>query len=491
MVGVLAAMVAMPLAGHAGPSGPASAGSARTEVYPVPPGGQFTLHGHGFGHGHGMSQWGAYGAAKVGKLTSTQILDFYYPHTTLAQTTSSTVRVLLTAADSVARGYVEVRPAPGLTLVAAGHRQRLPTTSGQGHPITAWRLQVMDGSLTLRERRANAWHTVGGIADTATFRAYGQVVPVVDPGGTVTYRGVIVAELRRGVVETVNRVPMERYLRSVVPAEMPASWPLASLKAQAVAARTYAARGVAHPKAGWYDVDGDTRDQAYGGVPRETAASDKAVASTAGRELVDSSGPVFAQFGAADGGWTVSGGTSYLPSQRDPYDGAVSNDAHAWRTHLSAASVESAYPAIGTLRDLEVTSRDGDGQWGGRILSLTLVGSTASEGVSGTGFEAALGLRSTWWRPTPPPAAPRHLHTSLHGGVLTVRWSAPASVSGAAAVTGYRIGVSPGGRHVTATADDRSVTISHVTGSPVRVTVRAESSSGHSPAAQATVSSGG
>jgi len=62
----------------------------------VPPGGGYTIHGLGFGHGHGMSQWGAYGAAKVGQLSANQILHFYYPHTFLAtRSTKRQIRVLL------------------------------------------------------------------------------------------------------------------------------------------------------------------------------------------------------------------------------------------------------------------------------------------------------------------------------------------------------------------------------------------------------------
>ena len=79
-----------------------------------------------------MSQWGAYGAAKVAHMSSNQILHFYYPHTTLAtRSTARTIRVLLTAADASARGYLQVNPATGLAR-DAGQAARplvLPTES--------------------------------------------------------------------------------------------------------------------------------------------------------------------------------------------------------------------------------------------------------------------------------------------------------------------------------------------------------------------------
>ena len=79
----------------------------------------------------------------------------------------------------------------------------------------------------------------------------------------------------------VMRVPLERYVRGVVSAEMPASWPLAALEAQAVASRTYAL--TAHAGGSRFDVYSDTRSQVYRGVAAETAATNAAVSATAGQ----------------------------------------------------------------------------------------------------------------------------------------------------------------------------------------------------------------
>src|SRR5208283_5867139 len=79
----------------------------------------------------------------------------------------------------------------------------------------------------------------------------------------------------------VQRVPLERYVRGVVSAEVPASWPLAALQAQAVASRTYAL--TAHAGGSRFDVYSDTRSQVYEGVAAETAATNAAVAATAGQ----------------------------------------------------------------------------------------------------------------------------------------------------------------------------------------------------------------
>lgn len=416
LLGAPVALVAQ-IASLASPAAAAnrSAPKAVHEVYPVPANGAVTLAGHGFGHGHGMSQWGAYGAAAVDRLSSAQILSFYYPHTTVAtEPTSLHVRVLLSATDSPATGHLQVFPAPGLTATYGGASHVLPTAVA-GQPITAWRVTRYQGQLALGEQVAGAWQTTApNVGTRVAFTDHASKVPVAVGAsarpGTVVYRGKVSAELRSGVIETVNRTRLEAYLRAVVPAEMPASWPAAALQAQAVAARTYAAHGLAHPKAGWYDLDGDTRDQAYGGVNVETAATTTAVRSTSGQVLEAGGVPILAQFDAADGGWTTSGGQAYLPAQPDPYDGAIANTAHSWTATVRASDVSSDWPAIGALQQITVTGRDGHGTWGGRVTSLTLTGSTGSVALTGTAFQWALGLRSPWWKPTggttPPPTTP-------------------------------------------------------------------------------------
>jgi stage II sporulation protein D len=472
---------------------PSSGSPARpaVEVYPVTPSGDFTLHGRGFGHGHGMSQWGAFGAAEIKHLTGRQIVHFYYPHTRLATPSHvRRIRVDLSAAQSFDTGYLEVAPAKGLNLTYAG-KTRVLRTSRLGHPITAWRLAKVSASmLQLRVFANGKWHRVAQPGPSATFRTPTSRVPVVTPGGvTRTYRGSIRAVLESGFVETVDSVGVTKYLLSVVPGEMPASWSTAALRAQAIAARTYAEHAIAHPHASWFDIYGDTRDQVYGGIAGESAASTAAVRDTVGRILETSAGaPILAQFGAADGGWTTAGGESYLPAKQDPYDGLIANSAHAWTTTVSAAAVESLAPSIGRLKDLEVTGRDGNGRWGGRVTGIQLVGSAGSATVDPTTFEFGLGLRSTWWRPIPTPGAPQQLTAAASGRSVTLRWSPPTSVKGAAAVTGYRVTVSPSGKHRTLDASTDTVTLRQLTtGTRYEFTVVARSAAGNDPGAIVSV----
>ncbi len=93
----------------------------------------FTLHGVGWGHGWGMSQYGAYGAARKG-LSWKRILAFYYRGTQLSTVPSGTrIKVWITADND---SSLRVLPASGLTAQDSGHRYALPA----GPNYTSWRI---------------------------------------------------------------------------------------------------------------------------------------------------------------------------------------------------------------------------------------------------------------------------------------------------------------------------------------------------------------
>ena len=69
---------------------------------------------------------------------------------------------------------------------------------------------------------------------------------------------------------------------------------------------------------------------------------------------------------------------------------------HVWKLKVDDTAVERAWPRIGDLTRIAVTSRDGNGDWGGRVRSLALTGRDGRVVVSGDTFRSVLGLRSTW-----------------------------------------------------------------------------------------------
>ena len=129
---------------------------------------------------------------------------------------------------------------------------------------------------------------------------------------------------------------------------------------------------------------------------RADTSAPAAVDATAGKILLSGGEPAFTQFASSSGGWTSAGSVPYLPAREDPYDGWAGNPVHEWTVRLGDAALERAWPSIGDLTRIAVTSRDGNGVWGGRVRSVTLVGTEGRVVVSGDTFRSVLGLRSTW-----------------------------------------------------------------------------------------------
>jgi stage II sporulation protein D len=390
--------------------------SQADETYPRPVDNTVKISGHGYGHGHGMSQWGAYGAAAVGKLSWQNILAFYYPGTRLANLGNPTIRVRL---DAVGSGTLYVFNVAGLKL--AGSALPSPTTG-----ITQYRASATTGGLKVDKLSAAGWSSYKAVASPAVFSSDSGLVDVRLASGTRrAYRGSIYANrASSSSVTPVSVLPMESYLRAVVPAEMPASWHASALRAQAVAARSYAGYDRAHAPAGRaWDTCDSTSCQMYSGVPAEYGSSDAAVSATAGQTLTYGGTPAFTQFGSADGGWTAAGGQPYLVAKADPYDGAIPNSENSWSTSITVAGIQATWPSIGTYRQLRILSRDGHGQWGGRVLTAAIDGSKGSVAVTGAAIRSAFGLRSEWFIPTNPGATsgyPRDFDSDRKADVLAV-----------------------------------------------------------------------
>lgn len=362
------------------------------DTWPVPTDARVTVVGHGYGHGHGMSQYGAEGAARAG-LSYREIADFYYPGTSWGR--AGRRIAVLVSGDTT--DDVVVLSRSGLTVrdLDAGDSWTLPR-NGAGR----WRLTAGPGASTVLSYRAGGWHPWRTLPGDAEFYAGGDPIRLVTPTGTVAYRGRLRAAAPtpgRSARDTVNVLTLESYLRGVVPLEMPALWSRSAVRAQAVAARTYAAYERAHPRADHYQICDTTSCQVYGGHGAEHPASDTAIEATEGEVLRWGGEPAFTQFSASSGGWTSAGSVPYLAARRDPYDDWAGNPVHTWTLVLTDDALEARFPAVGNLQRLTVGGRDGNGDWGGRVRSLTLVGSRGRVTVSGDTARSVLGLRSTWF----------------------------------------------------------------------------------------------
>ncbi len=126
---------------------------------------------------------------------------------------------------------------------------------------------------------------------------------IVNLGG-YSYRNVIEIYRNASTVNAVNILPVEDYLLGVVTSEMPQSWPIEAIKAQAVAARTYAQHNLG--KHGKYDLCDSTDCQQYNGVNGESAAGKQAVNDTKGVMAYYNGSLITATYFSSSGGHTQS-----------------------------------------------------------------------------------------------------------------------------------------------------------------------------------------
>jgi SpoIID/LytB domain protein len=397
------------------------------EVYERPASGVFSVQGHGWGHGHGLSQWGAQGAADQGVSADT-ITATYYPNTAKTTLPNGPVRVLLQADEG---RDTQVYAAAGLqvTDLTTGETAVLPDGP------TRWRATVDSNGLHLSSLTGSTW-TPAAITPTdppgpppsytGPLRFSGpQFVRVAFPDGTSRdYRGAVqAAKASSTTLQTIDVLSLEDYLLGVVPRESSSSWKAAALQAQAIAARSYTAYKRSHAASGArYDICDTTQCQVFGGsrayaadgssIALEAASTTDAVRATAGVVRTYNGAPIFAEYSSSNGGWSTDGGSPYLVARRDDWDGAVPNSVHSWSASLRATDLEARYPALGTLKRIRVTARDGNGEWGGRVKSVVLEGVSSSGAptsvtTTGAGVYNARpwpsrsdGLRSSWWHIT-------------------------------------------------------------------------------------------
>lgn len=413
-------------------SDPSWAAVGVDELVLRPASGVLEMRGHGWGHGIGMSQYGALGGAQAGATAST-IVRTYYPGTTLGTVPDAGIRVRIASLGS----SVPVQPESSLSLYDGTSWRVLRSIIKTGEqPVTGWRLVPEPTSPTLvRIEYLTPDYTTWQHFTTSTgsMAAFGQTssgtVTTTRSGVPVLYRGELrgIRLVSGGDLTPVVALPMESYLRSVVPSEMPAAWPAAAVQSQVIAARSFAEfhRRYA-PLSASYDVYDDTRSQVFrgtrvGSTLVEHPLADTAVAATAHTVVLDNAGAIaFTQFSSSSGGWTATGSKPYLTAHADPWDAVSANPNHSWTTTITVAAMERAFPQVGRFSSLRITSRTGNGELRGRVDSLTINGSLASVRTTGDGLRSALGLKSNWFAFATDGSFPRDVTGDAAADILSV-----------------------------------------------------------------------
>ena len=143
------------------------------------------------------------------------------------------------------------------------------------------------------------------------------------------YRGIFIVKNINGSLVLINKVDIESYLRGVVPSEMPSSWDYEALKAQAIAARSYALANLGKRARWGYDLKDTPEDQAYNGASAEKDSTDKAVADSYGIVLIYDLKIIPAYYSASAGGQSKTWERD-LPYIRSvpSYDSNVKKNGH-------------------------------------------------------------------------------------------------------------------------------------------------------------------
>ncbi|HEY7008894.1 MAG TPA: SpoIID/LytB domain-containing protein, partial [Jatrophihabitantaceae bacterium] len=424
-------------------------------------------------------------------LTAAKIVAFYYPGTTLTTVSASTIRVRLSnvpANTTVFGGTSGLRLSGYGALPKSGYKYFRLVPSGKGLAL---------------QGRSTAWRTLkSGLAARADFSASTGWVQVLMADGTSTrYRGTVGAARSGSSELTVNRLALDRYVEGSVPREVPASWPSAAVRAQAIAARSYAESVRASAGSGsLYDICDNTMCQMYGGMAHYDKAGHllwtddpAALTGNANRVLRYHGGPVFAQYSASNGGATVAGGLPYLVGKADPYDTTASGDPYLNRSTAVRASRIAGYYGLKSVTSVQITARDGHGPWHGRVVSAyvngtTSAGKSAHLATTGAALGAATGVGSSYLRlatTATAPAAPTGLKAAAGDAGATISWAAPTN-TGNLPITGYRLGFAGHTRTVSAAA--RSAWVGPLSNlGAASVTVQAVNAAGASGAARVAV----
>ncbi len=147
------------------------------------------------------------------------------------------------------------------------------------------------------------------------------------------YRGNLLITAKGSTLTVINDVDLESYIRGVVPSEMPSKWELEALKAQAIAARSYALANTGKRGSHGYDLKDTPEDQAYNGASAETKKTNHAVDVTKGLVITYNKHIVPAYYHASSGGKTTNSGGIWnkdLPYLRSvpSFDSQLSKNGH-------------------------------------------------------------------------------------------------------------------------------------------------------------------
>lgn len=301
------------------------------------------------------------------------------------------------------------KQAPDLRVGLASGRASLTITPAGG------KATVQTGSsktITLAANTAAAirWQDGAFLVGREKLRSEVLVIRPAAKAGELSldgrrYRGALELRHKSGGLTAVNIVPVDGYLRSVVPEEMPVDWPAEAIKAQSVAARSFALASRGRHASEGYDLCTTTHCQLYTGTTAEKSASNAAIKATRGEVLTYGGKPIEALFHTDSGGMTENSEDvwgSHVPYLRAAKDTPAKT--MPWTKAISRADLERKLAAKGhdigkvrslVLSPLAIGRSAKDRTASGRVKTMTVKGTKGTATLSGTTWRSLLGLKST------------------------------------------------------------------------------------------------
>ena len=395
---------------------------------------RFHFEGSGWGHGVGLSQYGARAMAESG-WTASEIVTYYY--------TGSSVQPLTAVVDPESFVITEADPLwIGLHQSQTSLRFRVENGSaglckagdGEGECPTQlaqqgenWEFRSLGGGACQYFREGTAVGNPGTCSASITWTDQPATrVSFLDTGRTYARGTLRMRPAGAGGFHVILEIGLEDYLYGI--GEVPSSWPMEALKAQAIAARTYGVRQTlrwgpepaldASRKAQcWCQQYGSVVDQNYVGWSKESGVDGnrwvQAVTETAGQVITHPTASeqtvIVAYYSSSSGGATESnvsglGHTTpiaYLTGVPDPWsiDPLAQNPFASWTNDVSAATIATAF-GLDSVSSVEVTARHPSGSAADVKIVGTLNGNQQTLTRSGRSIKATLGLRSSYFNVT-------------------------------------------------------------------------------------------
>jgi SpoIID/LytB domain protein len=365
---------------------------------------EFTFYGSGFGHGLGMSQWGAYGLAQEG-WGEQEILEHYYSSTRVdrATDTPNTLRIGLVQGKDKLR--VEAQSGKVDLLLGDPKTGEVVASIPRGE---TWTVRLAEHSYKILDASGHVVGDVVGDESTNLFAVYEPNDALVKvPEALHTYnRGWIEFNIyncgSNCSMRLILELGPEEYLYGL--GEVPSSWPMSAMEAQAVAARSYALGKASygqHRSGCNCALYASSYDQVYAGWDKEGGVDGdrwvRAVDATAGRVVTYKGDVIQAYYMSSSGGHTednenVWGGTpiEYLRGVCDPGDYTTENPSATWTVTYTAEQVTKKLNlGIGTVTGFSNIGRGVSG----RIVTVTVKGESGTASISGSTLRSALALR--------------------------------------------------------------------------------------------------